>query len=120
MKLIFVYNANAGWLNSAWDSAHKLLSPSTYKCSLCAITHHPLGMRLAWSAFVDELGHEVEFLHRDEAAARYAVSGIAWPAVLVDQAGEVSEWLGAEALNQAETLEDLQRLIRKRLANHEP
>jgi len=38
MNLIFVYNANGGLVNSWLDTAHKIVSPSTYSCSLCAIT----------------------------------------------------------------------------------
>ncbi|NJM95354.1 MAG: GTPase, partial [Acaryochloridaceae cyanobacterium CSU_5_19] len=38
-RLIFVYNANSGGINTALDIAHKLLSPSTYRCNLCRLTH---------------------------------------------------------------------------------
>ena len=39
MKLIFVYNAGSGKLNALFDMAHKIVSPTTYECSLCALTH---------------------------------------------------------------------------------
>lgn len=44
-QLIFVYNADGGTFNAIMDSAHKLFAPSTYQCSLCAITHGMLTMR---------------------------------------------------------------------------
>jgi len=44
-KLIFVYNADSGLLNAMKDWAHKIVSPETYPCSLCALTYNNLGMR---------------------------------------------------------------------------
>ena len=32
MKLIFVYNAESGKLNTLFDIAHKVIKPETYKC----------------------------------------------------------------------------------------
>ncbi len=35
----FIYNAKNGVVNSLFDLAHKLISPDTYECNLCKITH---------------------------------------------------------------------------------
>jgi len=116
MKLIFVYNAEAGWVNGALDSAHKLISPKTYRCSLCAVTHHTLGMRGRWKRFVEQLEMEIGFSHRAEAEARYPImKGVAWPAVLHEGADGVEVWLSAEQLEQAESLPELEQLITRRL-----
>lgn len=64
--LIFVYNADSGLVAALFDSAHKLLSPSTYDCQLCALTHGLAGEREQWSAFLKTLDVPMEFLHRDE------------------------------------------------------
>ena len=40
MELIFIYNAQKGRLNSLIDYIHKTVSPGTYSCNLCAITHN--------------------------------------------------------------------------------
>ena len=112
VKLILVYNADSGWLNAAWHSAHKLVFPKTYRCSLCAVTHHPLGMKKQWAEFIRELGCEVDFLHRDEAIHRFDLVEVSWPAVLrVDQA-KVRIWLTAEQLDSASSLDQLKALIR--------
>ncbi len=37
--LIFVYNANSDLFSTVTDFAHKILSPSTYQCQLCALTY---------------------------------------------------------------------------------
>ncbi|MEM8738575.1 MAG: hypothetical protein AAGG38_08875 [Planctomycetota bacterium] len=122
MKLVFVYNARSGRWNAALDSAHKLVSPGSYRCGLCAVTHHPLGMKKRWRAFVAALPAEVEFLHRDEAVGRYDVSGVRWPAVLAERPGgaggepEATVWLDADRMGGATGLEQLERLILDRLA----
>lgn len=118
MKLIFVYNADAGWLNAAWDSAHKLISPKTYQCSLCAVTHHAIGMKKRWTKFIDDFEHDIEFLHRDEAARRYDLNGVDWPAVLLEDERSPYVWLTAKDLAAATTIEQLEALIRGRL-DHE-
>ena len=37
-SLLFVYNADSGFFNTLADIGHKLFSPATYPCQLCAIT----------------------------------------------------------------------------------
>jgi len=44
-RLIFVYNAESGTMNSAIDFAHKMLSPETYECNLCRITYGNFAMK---------------------------------------------------------------------------
>lgn len=53
MELFFVYNANKGLANKVMDGLHKVVSPSTYACDLCAITYGPVSMRKQWKAFLD-------------------------------------------------------------------
>ena len=38
-ELIFIYNAKSGIVNEFLDFAHKIASPSTYNCNLCAISY---------------------------------------------------------------------------------
>ena len=67
-KIIFIYNADEGKLNAAFDSIHKFVSPGTYQCQLCAMTHGSFGMKKDWKAFIESLGVEIQFLHRDDAS----------------------------------------------------
>ncbi|PQB05903.1 hypothetical protein BST85_01225 [Aureitalea marina] len=48
------------------DSAHKAISPSTYDCALCSITHGVFSEREQWKAYRESSEHEFLFLHRDE------------------------------------------------------
>ena len=49
-RLVFVYNADGGRLAGLKDMFHKILSPSTYPCSLCAVTYGATSMQPQWRA----------------------------------------------------------------------
>ena len=116
MTLMFVYNADSGLFNLASDMAHKLLSPSTYACRLCALTHGHLGMREKWRGYLDSLPVALEFLHRDEFRTRFGREDIALPAILRADGDAIAVWLSAEAINSAANLDELMMMIDARLA----
>ena len=58
--LVFVYNADSGLFNAVSDAAHKIFSPRTYQCNLCALTHSAIGMRREWKQFLDSLDVPLE------------------------------------------------------------
>ncbi len=75
-KLIFVYNANSGKINSLLDSAHKIVSPDTYDCKLCDLTYGIFKENEDWSSFREKLlqtnpNLQLEFLHKDEFTKQY-------------------------------------------------
>ena len=113
--LVFVYNADSGFTNTLLDIGHKIVSPQTYSCNLCAITHSTFSMRGEWKRFVDELGLPVEFLHRDELVERYGMSGVALPAVFLKTGGKLREWIGRNEIDRCRSLDDLQHLVKTRL-----
>ena len=71
MKLIFVYNADSGMLNTVKDISHKLFSPQTYDCFLCSLTHDTFKENSEWKAFRNSSATEMDFLHRDEFEKKY-------------------------------------------------
>ncbi|MEY6432270.1 hypothetical protein ABC977_07580 [Thioalkalicoccus limnaeus] len=80
--LLFVYNADSGLFNTLADIGHKMFSPQTYSCQLCAITHGLLTEKAAWREFIGSLEVPCEFLHRDELRRREPDLEIDLPAVL--------------------------------------
>lgn len=66
MKFLFVYNANSDQISVALDFMHKIISPSTYACALCAITYGNFGIKKEWEDFIKQLPVKSEFLHKDE------------------------------------------------------
>ncbi len=66
MELIFVYNAKSDNANMLIDYAHKIISPSTYSCNLCNLTHTNFGQRKKWKEFTKHSSVKLEFYHIDE------------------------------------------------------
>ena len=111
--IIFVYNADSGLFNTLTDFAHKMISPKTYACNLCAITH-PIRISDDWKAFVENLDKKVEFLHRDEFRSQYGNLDTALPAVFECQHGNVKMLITAEEINSCNSITDLKTLVKER------
>jgi hypothetical protein len=79
--LLFVYNADSGLFNTVTDIAHKILSPQTYQCDLCALTHGYFTVRNEWTGFVKELGVPCEFVHRDQLPFDAGIDATQLPAI---------------------------------------
>lgn len=111
-QLIFIYNANAGLLHATIDTLHKWLSPSTYACQLCRITHHGFGMMTRMRKYLDSLDMELVFLHRDDYEEQIPFP-VELPAILKRSNDEVRIILDNQAINECSDLEQLlQRLER--------
>ena len=110
-KLIFVYNADSGVFNLASDFAHKIFSPQTYACNLCAVTHGNFGMKSAWRDYLKTLQIPFEFLHADEFKTKYAAKNIRLPAVFSLRNGQIKQIINAESINSCRTIDDLKNLI---------
>lgn len=115
--LVFVYNAERGLFNAMADLAHKIFSPQTYACQLCALTHTPFGVRAEWRQFLAGLNLPLEFLHRDELQGQICADDVALPVIFKRRGEQLEPWLGAAEINACATLDDLQRLIIDKLTN---
>lgn len=82
--LVLVYNADIALFSAVTDWAHKVLAPSSYPCSLCAVTYGHVGMRNGWRDFLESLDCPVRFYHRDEFAEAYD-AGFDLPAMLWEE-----------------------------------
>jgi hypothetical protein len=113
--LVFVYNADSGWVNTLLDIGHKLVSPSSYACKLCTLTHTIFHERGEWTQFVAELGVPVEFLHRDELAERYGIRDAELPAVYRKSGNDLQLWMTRSEIDHCRSLAELERLVTERL-----
>lgn len=111
-RLLFVYNADSGLFNALADIGHKLFSPATYQCNLCAITHGLFHERGAWRSFIANLDADCEFLHRDQFRDRFPWRDDSLPAVFRLRDGQPDACVDAEALGACADLDALQGLIR--------
>lgn len=110
-KLVFVYNADSGMFNTLTDIAHKVFSPQTYECNLCAISHSYLSERSEWKEFIEELGVECEFLHRDEFFKKYSSDEKTFPVIFELAEGELKLALSADKINECKSMDDLKSAI---------
>ncbi|MEH6657609.1 GTPase [Leeuwenhoekiella marinoflava] len=110
MKLIFVYNAHSGRFNAYLDSLHKVLSPASYSCKLCKLTHGVFSERTLWKAFRENSNLEMEFLHKDEFFTKHISSEykkLEFPVVLREENGQVELLLTRSDFDRLETEKDL-------------
>lgn len=115
ISLVFVYNANSGLFNTVADMAHKVFSPGTYKCNLCALTYSTFGMRKSWQEFLETLKTPVEFLHADDLQNRYLIKGVQLPAIFRKQGERLALLIAADSINRCLTIEELKQLVRDNL-----
>lgn len=109
--LIFVYNADTGVFNLLTDMAHKALSPATYRCNLCALTHGTFRVRNEWKEYLQKLTRPVEFLHADEMRARFNSVDVDLPAVFEVEDGGLKLLISADEINLCHTIGDLKNLL---------
>ena len=110
-RLIFVYNADSGLFNTVTDIAHKILSPSTYACNLCALTHGHFKVREEWVNFLERLDADCEFLHRDEFHAQYGLDNLRLPAVFEKVSGKLELLIDAQTLHDCSSLDELKKAL---------
>src|SRR5690242_6171955 len=113
--LVFVYAVNSGRVALVMDYVHKLVSPATYPCHLCAVTYGPLGEREGWAAGLASLGTRNRFLHRDEFQREYGSRSEKLPAVFLAKEGQLQLLLGKEGIDACKTVDDLIGALRRAL-----
>jgi hypothetical protein len=117
MRLIFVYNAKAGFLNGMMDSIHKTVSPDTYECSLCAVTHGFFTMDKAWRAYLKSLPYEASFYHRPDFRAQFpADADQALPLIALEEAGALKILVGPADLKSCKDSNALAAMIDAKLS----
>ena len=109
-EMIFVYNASSDFFSRLSDFAHKIISPETYSCNLCQITHGNTGMHREWAEFIQELPYKVSFEYKDQWLSYHD-----FPIVLLKKGDEIITFLSPEELNNAGSLEELISWIKEKL-----
>ena len=107
MNLIFVYNAKSSVSNRLFDYAHKIISPTTYSCNLCKLTHSNFGEHIKWKEFKKKLETEIIFLHKDEFEQKHNKS-FDYPIILLEDENKLKPIFN---LNKIEKFENTEELI---------
>lgn len=114
-RLLFVYNADSGIVAALLDSVHKLVSPGTYGCCLCALTYGPVTMRRVWRDWLRSAPFDARFMHRDEFVRDYPDAGVSLPAVLIERGGGPDLLIGPEELDTISSIDELTARIENAL-----
>lgn len=115
--LMFIYNARGGLLSALGDMVHKIVSPATYPCSLCALTYGAVSMQGEWRRFLDGTGLPTLFLYRDEFHSDLDGRDLPLPAILLGgEADPPLVLVSAAELDALPHLAALIALVRERLA----
>lgn len=107
MKWIFVYNADSGVLITAFDFAHKVISPDTHECNLCMLTYGPFTEKKVWKKFREEAQGEFEFLHKDQFERNHGTQ-FDYP-VILEEPGDGFEVILTSA--EMDAIDDVETLI---------
>ncbi|MHA1477856.1 MAG: hypothetical protein ACTSPU_06625 [Promethearchaeota archaeon] len=114
-KLVFVYNADSGLINTVKDFWHKALRPSTYQCNLCQTTFGTFGAKKEWKSFISDLGIDSEFLHKDEFVEKYDVKDAKYPSAYILKNGNLTVFITQEEMNEVTTITEMEELVSSKL-----
>ncbi len=112
MELVFVYNAESGKLSALLDLGHKMVSPGSYKCNLCSLTHGNFTEQKEWKRFKESTSLNLVFLHKDEFEREYG-KRFSYPIVLKRDKG-LEVFISTEELNEIASPTQLIKLVQNR------
>jgi len=108
-SLLFVYNAKSDYWSKKIDFAHKIISPSTYSCSLCALTHGNWGKTEVWKAFRIDSDVKMEFIYKNDFQKEHPNYHCEFPIILEREkkSSNLSVVLNNNQLSNLDTVENL-------------
>ena len=106
IEIIFVYNAKSDSVNKLIDFAHKIISPSTYSCSLCTLTHNDFGPRDDWKAFLNNPSYSIQVFYKNEFEEKFKKS-FDYPVILKREGSEFEIIFGKDKIAEMNSLSDL-------------
>lgn len=116
MKLLIVYNAQTGFVNQSFDWLHKVVSPSTYSCSLCQLTHGSFGAKDDWKNFINKQSVEVLFFHKNEFNTEFPSLHLNFPWIgIMQTSGGLETVIDHETLHHTKNVSELIYLIEQKL-----
>jgi len=114
LELIFIYNAKSGVVNELIDFAHKIVSPETYDCNLCAISYGAFSMKKKWSTYIETLPFKSTFTYKDK-FSKNGYSNIKFPSVFIRSNEKLEEIISATEINEIKNLDQLIGLLNQKL-----
>jgi len=113
-ELIFIYNAKSGIVNEFLDFAHKIVSPSTYNCNLCAISYGNFTMKKKWSDYISSLPVRSTFTYKDK-VSEYGYDNIKLPSIIFQDKSKSKVIVLSEEINKLKKIDQLINILSDRL-----
>ncbi len=114
-EYLFVYNAKSDKLHKYLDFAHKIISPKTYACDLCSLTHGNFGEREAWTKFRKTFTKELIFLYKDQFEKEFKPEET-YPVILEkNKRNEIRVLISTNELKKIKQVEELITLIQNKI-----
>ena len=114
LQLIFIYNVKSGVVNELVDFAHKIISPETYNCNLCAISYGAFSIKKKWSTYIETLPLKSTFTYRDKFSKKGS-SNLKFPSVFLRNDAGLEEIITASEINEIKNLDQLIDLLNRKL-----
>ncbi|MBD3610090.1 MAG: hypothetical protein HUJ30_06030, partial [Gammaproteobacteria bacterium] len=108
--------ADSGKFNAIKDTIHKIISPGTYECNLCDITHGYFSMNKQWKDFLSELDVEIRFLHKDEFLSSHASYKTELPVIMLQASDELETFISSQEINACLDVDVLQVMMMDKMA----
>ena len=113
-ELIFIYNAKSGIVNEFLDIAHKIISPSTYNCNLCALSYGNFSMKKKWSDYISSLPVKSTFTYKDK-VSEYGYNNIELPSIIFRNGSRSKVIISSEEINKLKKIDQLINILSDRL-----
>ena len=113
-ELIFIYNAKSGLVNEFLDFTHKIFSPSTYNCNLCAISYGNFSMKKKWSDYINSLPVKSTFTYKDK-VSEYGYDDIKLPSIIFQDKSKSKVIISSEEINKLKKIDQLINILSDRL-----
>ena len=113
-ELIFIYNSKSGLVNEFLDFAHKIVSPSTYNCNLCALSYGNFTMKKKWSDYISSLPVRSTFTYKDK-VSEYGYDNIKLPSIIFQDKSKSKVIISSEEINKLKKIDQLINILSDRL-----
>lgn len=111
-----MYNAKSDIWNKYLDNIHKIVSPGTYNCDLCSLTHGGFSEKKVWKGFRKNSNFEFVFMYKNEFLNIYAnteYEKLSFPVILQKQEKKLVVLFDSEKLATLNSVEELVDCIEK-------
>ena len=114
-QLIFIYNASDTFLSVSFDFIHKIISPSTYQCSLCKVTYGNVSMRKEWKRYINSCPFSIEFLYKNNYLKYHKdLKAPEFPIAYKYDGNSYTVFISKEEFDLCNDLDDLIRMITRK------